>query len=53
MATHGINSFDLIAVNLYPFEKVIEGQKLSDEELVEYIDIGGVALATSRREKLT
>jgi len=26
MATHGITPFDLIAVNLYPFEKVIEGQ---------------------------
>ncbi len=44
MATHGITPFDLIAVNLYPFEKVIEGQKMSDEELVEYIDIGGVSL---------
>lgn len=44
METHGIAPFDLIAVNLYPFEKVIEGQTLDDEELVEYIDIGGVAL---------
>lgn len=44
MATHGITPLDLIAVNLYPFEKVIEGQKLSDEELIEYVDIGGVSL---------
>lgn len=44
METHGISPFDLIAVNLYPFEKVIEGSKMSDEELVEFIDIGGVAL---------
>ncbi|MCB4755733.1 MAG: bifunctional phosphoribosylaminoimidazolecarboxamide formyltransferase/IMP cyclohydrolase [Elusimicrobia bacterium] len=44
MQTHGIVPFDLIAVNLYPFEKVIEGRSLDDKEMVEYIDIGGVAL---------
>jgi phosphoribosylaminoimidazolecarboxamide formyltransferase/IMP cyclohydrolase len=44
METHGIEPFDLIAVNLYPFEKVIQGGTLSDEELIEYVDIGGVAL---------
>jgi phosphoribosylaminoimidazolecarboxamide formyltransferase/IMP cyclohydrolase len=44
METHGILPFDLIAVNLYPFEKVIEGKSMNDEELVEFIDIGGVAL---------
>lgn len=44
MESHGILPFDLIAVNLYPFEKVIEQKNLSDEELVEFIDIGGVAL---------
>lgn len=44
MATHGITPFELVAVNLYPFEKVIEGQNLNDEELIEFIDIGGVSL---------
>ncbi len=44
METHGIAPFDLIAVNLYPFEKVIDGRTLTDDELVEFIDIGGVAL---------
>ena len=44
MESHGITPFDLIAVNLYPFEKVIEGKSMSDDEIVEYIDIGGVAL---------
>ena len=44
MESLGILPFDLIAVNLYPFEKVIGGKSLSDEELVEFIDIGGVAL---------
>ncbi len=44
METHGIAPFDLIAVNLYPFEKVIQGKSMEDDELVEFIDIGGVAL---------
>src|SRR5438477_4018010 len=44
MESHGITPFDMIAVNLYPFEKVIEGKSMTDEELVEFIDIGGVAL---------
>ncbi len=44
METHGIVPFDLIAVNLYPFEKVIQGKSLDDDELIEYVDIGGVAL---------
>ena len=44
METHGIAPFDLIAVNLYPFEKVIQGSSMTDDELVEFIDIGGVAL---------
>lgn len=44
METHGIAPFDLIAVNLYPFEKVIQGKSMDDDDLVEFIDIGGVAL---------
>ena len=44
MEQYGIVPFDLIAVNLYPFENVIQSQSLEDNELVEFIDIGGVAL---------
>src|SRR5581483_8956884 len=44
MESHGIAPFDIVAVNLYPFEKVIEGKSMSDEELIEFVDIGGVAL---------
>jgi phosphoribosylaminoimidazolecarboxamide formyltransferase/IMP cyclohydrolase len=44
MESHGIAPFELIAVNLYPFEKVLEGKNLTDDELIEYVDIGGVAL---------
>ncbi len=42
MAKHGINRIDLLVVNLYPFEKM-SGQRLSLEELIEFIDIGGPA----------
>lgn len=44
LETHGIEPFGLVAVNLYPFEKVIQGKSMTDDELVEFIDIGGVAL---------
>jgi len=44
MQEYGITPFDLVAVNLYPFEKVIDSKSLSDDELIEYVDIGGVAL---------
>jgi phosphoribosylaminoimidazolecarboxamide formyltransferase / IMP cyclohydrolase len=44
MESHGITPFDMIAVNLYPFEKVIEGKSMTDDELIEFVDIGGVAL---------
>jgi phosphoribosylaminoimidazolecarboxamide formyltransferase/IMP cyclohydrolase len=40
----GILPIDLVVVNLYPFREKYAGGKLADEELCEYIDIGGVAL---------
>jgi phosphoribosylaminoimidazolecarboxamide formyltransferase/IMP cyclohydrolase len=43
MAKHGINRIDLLAVNLYPFEKM-SGQQLSLEALIEFIDVGGPAM---------
>ena len=40
MQRHGIQSFDMVVVNLYPFEKAVErGADL--EEAAENIDIGG------------
>lgn len=43
LAEQKIENFDLVVVNLYPFEKVAE-QTDNIEELVKNIDIGGVAL---------
>src|SRR5665213_1270098 len=41
MADHDIEPIDLVIVNLYPFEKVVTGHVLDEQELIEYIDIGG------------
>lgn len=43
---HGINSIDLVCVNLYPFKETIE--KTDDfKEIIENIDIGGPAMVRS------
>ena len=41
LAAHGIPKIDLVAVNLYEFEKIAAKPGVSLEELVENIDIGG------------
>lgn len=39
-----INSFDLVVVDLYPFEQTLGNQNATHEDLIEKIDIGGVSL---------
>lgn len=41
MAEHGIDPIDLVAVNLYPFEKTVAQADCTLAEAVEQIDIGG------------
>jgi phosphoribosylaminoimidazolecarboxamide formyltransferase/IMP cyclohydrolase len=41
LAAHGIPRIDLVAVNLYEFEKIAAKQDAPLEELIENIDIGG------------
>jgi phosphoribosylaminoimidazolecarboxamide formyltransferase / IMP cyclohydrolase len=41
---HGIGRFQLVCVNLYPFERVAAGVGMRDEDMVEMIDIGGPSL---------
>lgn len=41
MAEHGIEPIDLVAVNLYPFEKTVAEPGCTLEAAVEQIDIGG------------
>ena len=41
LAEHGIVTFELVVVNLYPFETTIAREGVSMEEAIEQIDIGG------------
>ena len=44
VAEHGIELFDLVCVNLYPFELAVDRPELDESGLIEMIDIGGPAL---------
>lgn len=44
MEEHGITGIDLVAVNLYPFEATVQQDGLTDQDVVEQIDIGGPAM---------
>ncbi len=41
---HGIEAFDLVCVNLYPFEEVAARKGVTEAEAVEMIDIGGPSM---------
>jgi phosphoribosylaminoimidazolecarboxamide formyltransferase/IMP cyclohydrolase len=41
---HGIETFDLVCVNLYPFAQTVSRPDIRDHEAIEMIDIGGPAL---------
>jgi phosphoribosylaminoimidazolecarboxamide formyltransferase/IMP cyclohydrolase len=43
LGRYGIEPFDLVCVNLYPFEDVV-AEGASDEEAIEKIDVGGPAM---------
>src|SRR5690606_7779460 len=43
LAEHGIEPFDIVVVNLYPFRETISRPGVSLAEAVEQIDIGGPA----------
>jgi phosphoribosylaminoimidazolecarboxamide formyltransferase/IMP cyclohydrolase len=47
MSEHGIETIDLVAVNLYPFEQTIARKDCTFDEAVENIDIGGPAMVRS------
>ncbi len=44
LARHGILTFELVVVNLYPFEATVARKGVTHEEAVEQIDIGGPTL---------
>ena len=47
MKEHGIESIDMIVVNLYPFEATIAKENCSLEDAIENIDIGGPTMIRS------
>jgi phosphoribosylaminoimidazolecarboxamide formyltransferase/IMP cyclohydrolase len=47
MEAHGIESIDLLVVNLYQFEKTVAREGVSLGEAIENIDIGGPAMLRS------
>ena len=44
MEEHGIVGIDLVAANLYPFEATVQTTGISEEDVIENIDIGGPAM---------
>jgi phosphoribosylaminoimidazolecarboxamide formyltransferase/IMP cyclohydrolase len=44
---HNIQPIDMVVVNLYPFEEVVNSDEVFLKEAIENIDIGGVALIRS------
>jgi phosphoribosylaminoimidazolecarboxamide formyltransferase/IMP cyclohydrolase len=47
MEEQGIKPIDLVVVNLYPFEEVVEREGVPQKEIIENIDIGGPTLVRS------
>ena len=47
MAAHGIEGFDLLVVNLYPFEQITAAPDCTMHDAIENIDIGGPAMIRS------
>src|SRR5690606_21807111 len=52
---HGIEKFQLVVVNLYPFEATIAKPGVTPSEAIEQIDIGGPSLvrASAKNHKFT
>ena len=47
LKTHGIDTIDLLVVNLYPFESTVAKAGCTLEDAIENIDIGGPAMVRS------
>lgn len=47
MQKHGIKPIDLVCINLYPFERTIGTEGVTDREAIEQIDIGGPSMIRS------
>lgn len=45
LESYGLKMFDLVVCNLYPFEKVSAQKDVTEEQLIEHIDIGGPTIS--------
>ncbi|MCL1846221.1 MAG: bifunctional phosphoribosylaminoimidazolecarboxamide formyltransferase/IMP cyclohydrolase [Defluviitaleaceae bacterium] len=52
LAAHGINTIDIVAVNLYPFKSTVSKPDVSEEEAIENIDIGGPSMIRSAAKNM-
>src|SRR5699024_8967703 len=41
LESHNITSIDMVVVNLYPFKQTLDKDGVTDDEIIENIDIGG------------
>jgi len=53
LADHDIVAFDLVVVNLYPFEAAISRPETTQAQAVEQIDIGGPSLVRAAAKNFT
>ena len=44
LADHAIHAFELVVVNLYPFEQTVAAEGFTHDQAIEQIDIGGPSL---------
>lgn len=47
LAQHGITPIDLVAVNLYPFQETAARAGVTEDQVIEQIDIGGPSMLRS------
>ena len=52
MKKHKLDKFELVVVNLYPFEKVIEQTK-NIKKCIENIDVGGPINDKRQQQKIS
>ncbi len=44
LSAHGIDRFDLVVCNLYPFRETVADEAATEDDIIEKIDIGGPAM---------
>jgi len=53
LAEHAIEPFDLVCVNLYPFEEVAGRKGVTEADAVEMIDVGGPSMLRAAAKNFT